>query len=154
MYMRNEIPNQCVQIVYNYIFYLTWIFNDLIILFHSSKWSLNVSCFIFPWRGPRAQWATRRTWPQVLFSKVQILEWIHLWLVYLTLKLNFQKSSQTLKKSMVKKFVHKSLIIRRRFLLLTYQNILKWKTISNEWLTHKLHCVKKLFRLNHRRNGK
>ena len=94
------------------------------------------------------QWATRRKWPKVLFFKVQILEWIHLWLVYLTLKLNFQKSSQTLEKSMAKKFVHKSLIIRRRFLLLTYQNILKWKTISNEWLTHKLHCVKKLFRSN------
>ncbi len=95
-----------------------------------------------------AQWATRRTWPNVLFSKVQILERIRLGLVYPTLKLDTQKSSQTLEKSIVKEFVHKSVIICRTFLLLIYQNILKWKTIWSESLIHKLHFVKKSFRSN------
>ena len=53
------------------------------------------------------------------------MEWILLWLLYLTLKPDFQKSSQTLGKPIVKKIVDKSVIIRRPFFFVSLSKYFK-----------------------------
>jgi hypothetical protein len=49
-------------------------------------------------------------------------------------KTKFPEIKSSPRKAHRQKFVHKSLIIRRPFFLLTHQNILKWRIIWNGWL--------------------